>query len=252
MIVIDIGNTNIVIATYYQNKIFKSYRINTSVKNLSNNLNTIFDKNSIFSSKLDYNFCIISSVVPKKTKDVRSFFKKNKMKVTVISLRNISKKIKFKYESSQLGSDRIANTYAAIEKFGKNSIVIDFGTATTFDVIENNIYLGGIIAPGINNSHDALVNSAAKLNKIPLKKTNYLIGKKTDHSMQSGFYWGYVSLINGIIRKIIYKKNFKPKIILTGGLGNIFQTEIKFKTFYEPNLTLNGLYLIGKNKYAQN
>ena len=71
MIVIDIGNTNIVIATYYQNKIFKSYRINTSVKNLSNNLNTIFDKHSIFSSKLDYNFCIISSVVPKKTKDVR-------------------------------------------------------------------------------------------------------------------------------------------------------------------------------------
>ena len=70
--------------------------------------------------------------------------------------------------------------------------------------------------------------------------------------MQSGFYWGYVSLINGIIRKIIYKKNFNPKIILTGGLGNIFQTEIKFKTFYEPNLTLNGLYLIGKNKYAQN
>ena len=96
---------------------------------------------------------------------------------------NIPQNIKFHYKSGQLGSDRIANTYSAIEKYGNNSIVIDFGTATTFDVIKNKIYEGGIIAPGINVSHEALVNNASKLNKIIIARTKSIVGKNTKNSM---------------------------------------------------------------------
>ena len=95
-----------------------------------------------------------------------------------------------------------------------------------------------------------MVSHTSKLKKVSIIKTNKLIGKTTKDSMQSGFYWGYVSLVNGIIDKIIKEKKIRPKIILTGGLAKTFEDEIKYKTFYEPNLTLEGLYLIGTLKYA--
>tara|TARA_B100000686_G_C16711819_1_gene929613 strand:- start:1125 stop:1625 length:501 start_codon:yes stop_codon:yes gene_type:complete len=164
---------------------------------------------------------------------------------------NIDSNLKFNYQPKQIGADRIANTFAAINKYGKNSLVIDFGTATTFDIIQNNVYQGGVIAPGINISHEALVKNASKLSKIFIKKINKVVGRNTKQSMQSGFYRGYVSLINGIINKIIIERKFKPKIILTGGLAKVFENEIKFTTYYEPNLTLEGLYLIGLKKYAK-
>ena len=109
--------------------------------------------------------------------------------------------------------------------------------------------MGGVIAPGINISHDALVDNASKLNKISIKKTKKIIGNDTVTSMQSGFYWGYVCLINGIINKIIIEKKYKPKIILTGGLANVFISNIRYKNYYEPDLTLMGLYLIGQRIY---
>ena len=137
-----------------------------------------------------------------------------------------------------------------IKKYGNNCLIIDFGTATTFDVIKKNKYEGGVIAPGIDISHDALVKYASKLKKISIIRTKSLVGNNTKDSMQSGFYWGYISLINGVIEKIIKQQRFKPTIILTGGLANIFKKEISQKTEYEPNLTLNGLYLIGKIKYG--
>ena len=199
---------------------------------------------------LDFKNCIISSVASVSTSEIINFFKSLNLKVLKINLNNIPKHIKFNYALNQLGADRIANTFAAINKFNKNILVIDFGTATTFDIIMNNSYKGGLITPGINISHDALVTHASKLIKISIIKTKKLIGINTKDSMQSGFYWGYVSLINGIVNKIIKEKNIRPKIILTGGLAKIFQEEIKYKTFYEPDLTLEGLYLIGILKYA--
>ena len=149
-----------------------------------------------------------------------------------------------------MGADRIANTFAAINNYGKNSLVIDFGTATTFDLIQNNIYIGGLIAPGILNSQVSLVNSASKLNKVPIVKIKKIICNDTKSSMQSGFYWGYIGLINGIIERIMVEKKNIPIIILTGGLASIFKDEINYKTYIEPNLTLDGLYLIGQELYA--
>jgi len=250
MIVVDIGNTNIVIGVYSNKKLALVLRLKTHDKKLLQKLYQYFKIKKINSLNLDYNNCIISSVSSFSTNEIIKFFKKLKLNILNINIRNIPKKIKFKYLLNQLGADRIANTFAAINKYKKNILVVDFGTATTFDIILNNIYEGGLITSGINISHDALVSHASKLKKVSIIKTNKLIGKNTNDSMQSGFYWGYVSLINGIIDKIIKEKKIRPKIILTGGLAKTFEDEIKYKTFYEPHLTLEGLYLIGILKYA--
>jgi type III pantothenate kinase len=250
MIVIDIGNTNIVFGIISKQKIKKTIRLNTKVKNLTIELDKYFSLQNISRYNLDFKACIISSVCKVPEKEIRNFFKALDFKCLNINLKNVPKTIKFNYNYSQLGADRIANTFAAIKKYGKNSLVVDFGTATTFDVIINNVYQGGLISPGINISHDALVCNAFKLNKISINKINRIVGNNTKSSMQSGFYWGYVSLINGVIKRIILEKKFNPKIIITGGLAKTFETQIKYQTYYEPNLTLEGLYLIGKIKYA--
>ena len=250
MIVVDVGNTNIVIGIYSDKKIYKVNRFKTKDDNILQSLKTLFNHRNISKYNFDYKICTISSVVPDLDKKIIVFFRSLNFKVLNVKISNIPQDIKFHYKFGQLGSDRIANTYFAIKKYGNNSIVIDFGTATTFDVIKNKIYEGGIIAPGINISHEALVSKASKLNKIIIARTKSIVGKNTNSSMQSGFYWGYISLINGIIDKIIIQKKFKPTIILTGGLATIFKKEITFKTYHEPYLTLQGLYLIGKTKYA--
>jgi len=250
MIVIDIGNTNIVFGIITKRKIKKTIRFNTKEKKLTIELDKHFSIKDISKYNLDFKVCIISSVSKVPEKEIKIFFQALDFKFLNINLKNIPKTIKFNYNYSELGADRIANTFAAIKKYGKNSLIVDFGTATTFDVIINNVYHGGLISPGINISHDALVFNASKLNKIPISKINKIIGNNTKSSMQSGFYWGYVSLINGVIQKIILEKKFKPKIIITGGLAKTFETQINYQTYYEPNLTLEGLYLIGKMKYA--
>ena len=249
MIVIDIGNTNVVIAIYSKKNIKKIIRLDTKNAKLINKLDYNVKINKNYFHTLESNICIISSVSSHTEVVIINYFRKLKFKILNISLKNIPKDIKFNYTSTQLGADRIANTFAAINKYGGNSIVVDFGTATTFDLIKNYSYAGGLIAPGIMTSHDALVNQASKLNKISIKKINKIIGNNTKTSMQIGFYWGYLNLINGILRKIILEKKIKPKIIITGGLASTFKDQIKFKTYHEPNLTLDGLYLIGQRKY---
>jgi len=250
MIVIDIGNTNIVIGIISKKKIKKTIRLNTKEKKLIIELDKYFSLQDVSKYNLDFKVCVVSSVSTIPYNKIANFFKALNFEFFNINAKNVPKTIKFNYNYNQLGADRIANTFAAIKKYGKNSLVVDFGTATTFDVIIDNVYEGGLISPGINISHDALVFNASKLNKICISKVSRVIGNSTKSSMQSGFYWGYVSLINGVIQRIILEKKFKPKIIITGGLAKTFETQIKYQTYYEPNLTLEGLYLIGKMKYA--
>jgi type III pantothenate kinase len=250
MIVVDIGNTNIVIGLFVNQKLKNIIRLNTKDKKLIIKLENIFNSSKISKLRLENKNCIISSVSDYSEKKIINFFTKKKFNLLNVNINNIPGNIKFKYERNQLGADRIANTFAAIKKYGKNLLIIDFGTATTFDVIVNNVYEGGVISPGINISHDALVSYASKLKKISIVKIKKITGKNTKNSMQSGFYWGYTALINGVIKKIIVEKKYKPKIILTGGLSSVFKSEIKYKTYHDPNLTLEGLYLIGKKKYA--
>ena len=245
MIVIDVGNTNTVLGIYKNNKIINKQRVETkNLKILKLNIKKYFTKNNkkINKSKI----CIVASVVPKLNMLIKKIVLKNNYKYFNLNALNIPFRIKIKYDLNKIGADRIANTVAVINSKYKNCIIIDFGTATTFDVIKNSTYEGGIIFPGIKISLDSLVKNAALLKKTKILKISKIVTNNTKQSIQSGFYWGYLSLINGIIQKIIKEKKIKPKIIMTGGLAKIFKDQIILKPILNENLTLEGLGIIGK------
>ena len=247
MIIIDLGNTDVVIGFFNNKRIIKSIRFKTKDFKYNKKIKLIIE-NSIKKTKLlsDIALVVLGSVVPKKNLEIKKISKHIGYNLLNIENKKIIFKINYIFRSIKgLGADRIANTIAAIKYYGKNIIVLDFGTATTFDIIKNSKYIGGVISPGIQVSNYALSESAAKLKTIKIIKNYNIAGRNTEKAMQNGFYWGYVSLINGIISKIIKQNNFKPKLILTGGLAKIFCKEIKLKAIIDQNLTLKGLYHIG-------
>ena len=140
---------------------------------------------------------------------------------------------------NQLGSDRIVNSIEG-KKF-KNCLIIDFGTATTFDIVKNGIYEGGAIAPGVKLSIKNLSHSTALLPMFDLKKKQKSYGKNTKDALNAGFIWGYEGLINNIINKITKNWKTKYKIILTGGYANLFKKIIKRRTIIDQNITIKGV-----------
>ncbi len=145
----------------------------------------------------------------------------------------------------QVGADRLVNTRAAHEKYGGRLTVIDFGTATTFDLVdEEGAYAGGVIAPGLNLSLSALEMAAAKLPHIEVRKPAHVVGKDTVSAMQSGIFWGYVGLVEGIIRRIGDETPCSDTVIATGGLAPMFDEATDSINHVEPDLTLDGLYHI--------
>ena len=195
---------------------------------------------------------LFSSVVPKYEALLRKFLSKaNKIKLIEIKGNKIGKIVKINIKNKkQIGSDRIANAVGVYKKYKTNCIVLDFGTATTFDVItKNGNYNGGIIAPGVNLSLKSLVSSADQIPIFSLKKQNKIIGKNTIEALRSGFYWGYVGLINNIILKIEKETKRKYKVIFTGGYADLFKTSIKRPFTIDKNITINGIIeIFKKNK----
>ena len=250
MILIDIGNTNIVFAVSNNNKIKKISRIDTNKETniFIKNVNRII-KNFLKNSK---KFAVISSVVPHINTHIIKILNSYKIKTCVLKPKDVLSYLKIDYNLNEIGADRIANSVAVINSKIKNSIVIDFGTATTFEVLKNGRFLGGLIFPGIELSKNSLIKKTSLLKNTQIIKTQMVVAKNTKDSIQSGFYWGYISVINGIIKKIIDEKKFKPKIILTGGLAKIFKNDIKPKPIVNSNLTLEGLQVIGSLYYAKN
>lgn len=236
----DIGNTETKIFLFDQNfKIKKKWNlpsIKISKKYLYSNMRFLISQRSKVKK------IIFSSVVPKSFILIKKFLNKEIKKVKVIELKQINLKnlIKLRVNRKQVGSDRLANAIGIMKK-NKNYIVIDFGTATTFDVITNNIYLGGIIAPGVNLSLENLINKASLIPRIKLNKTSNIIGKNTSDAVKSGFFWGYSGLIDNIIKLI--KKNTQKqfRVILTGGLSHLFKNSLKDKPLIKKDLTINGL-----------
>ncbi len=248
MIVIDIGNTNIVFGVYNNQKLIKIFRVNTEKDVTKKNklLNNFLKFKKKFFEKSDSKLCILSSVVPSLNSTIKNYFVKNKFKFHIITAKNIPFNIKINYNLNQIGSDRLANFIYVYSKQIKNCIIIDFGTATTFDVIKNNEYFGGLIFPGINLSMSSLIKSAELLKPSKISKSKKVVNRNTSASIQSGFYFGYLHAINGIIKQIKKENNFKPKIFITGGLSSIFRDKILFRPIYKENLTLEGIREIGK------
>ena len=192
---------------------------------------------------------LFSSVVPKYKSLIKKYLKTvYKINLREIREKEINKIIKINIKNKkQVGSDRIANAVGAFIKYKTNCIIVDFGTATTFDVVTKfGTYNGGIIAPGIKLSIKSLSSSADQIPNFFLKKQKKIIGKNTLEALNAGFYWGYSGLINNIISKIEKETKKKYKIIFTGGYADLFKTSIKRSFTVDKNITIKGIIEIFK------
>ena len=237
-IVGDIGNTSVKISILnHKFDIKKSYYIDT---------NKLYNKKSIvklFEKFLNKNLnkkVLFSSVVPKVYKIIKAYLKKRNYKLYEIKDLKIKNILKINIRNiNQLGSDRIANAIGS--RNYKNCIIIDFGTATTFDIIKDGVYDGGVIAPGVNLSIINLNKFTALLPLLRLNNKQKNYGKNTKEALNAGFLWGYEGLVNNIINKIIIKSKKNYKIILTGGYANVFKKFIKKKIMIDQNITIKGI-----------
>ena len=240
----DIGNTEVKICLFSRNKnLVKKITLKTNLINnkyLKNFLSTFVKKN------ITINKIIFSSVVPKVYNLINFYFSKN-LKIYCIEIKklNLNKLIKINVNRKQIGSDRLCNAIGVNDN-KNNYIIIDFGTATTFDVVIKNKYLGGIIAPGLSLSLNTLISKASLIPSLKLKKVHKILGKNTISAVRSGFYWGYIGLVQNIIDKISKQTNKKYKVILTGGFSHLFVKSIKQKVIIDKDITIKGLLKIAK------
>tara|TARA_B100000029_G_C17575426_1_gene958001 strand:+ start:236 stop:1009 length:774 start_codon:yes stop_codon:yes gene_type:complete len=248
LLLIDIGNTNITVGASKAAKLIGNWRISTTSFGTPDEiwflLHTLFDSESL--SVSDFSGASICSVVPKLTSVVKQLLSE-KLEIPVINVTNdLELGIKIDYEKpDSVGADRICNAVAGYEKYGGPLVIVDFGTATTFDVISHKgEYLGGIIAPGPETSIATLHAAAAKLPSVELQFPPNLIGKNTETSMQSGIMLGTIAMIDGLNLSLIEELGRSTQLIATGGLASNFFNQLKTVDILEPNLTLTGLQLI--------
>ena len=240
----DIGNT--------ETKIFLISINNRIIKKL------ILSSKDINHSKLDKLFAnfkidykkikkiLFCSVVPKSFNIIKKYLsKKTKLKCYEVKDLNLKSLIRIKANYKQVGSDRLTNAVSLMNN-KNNFIVLDFGTATTFDVLIKNTYFGGIIAPGVRLSLNSLSDKATLIPKIDLKKIKNVIGNDTISAVRSGFFWGYAGLIDNIINLIKKETRKSFKVIITGGFSNLFKNSIKTKVNHNKDITINGLIKISK------
>ena len=245
----DIGNTitKVCLIEIKTFKIKKIIYLDSSKIFSSNYLKNGLKK--IIKSKSINKIALFSSVVPKYQFFLsKILYKSYKIKLREIKDTKIKKVIKINIKNrDQVGSDRIANAVGVFKKYKSNFIVLDFGTATTFDVVTSNgIYNGGIIAPGVNLSINSLTSAADQIPVFSIKKQKKVIGKNTIEALRSGFYWGYSGLINNIILKIEKETKKKYKVIFTGGYADLFKTSIIRPFIIDRNITIKGIIEIFK------
>ena len=240
----DIGNTDTkIFLVSTRNKIIK--KINFPSKELNQK------KLSKYISSLKPNYKSINkilfcSVVPNTFNIIKKFLSK-KTKINCYEVKNLDIKslIKIKVNYKQVGSDRITNAISLMNN-KNNFIILDFGTATTFDVLIKDTYSGGVIAPGIRLSLGALADKATLIPKINLKMIRNVIGKDTVSAVRSGFFWGYAGLIDNIIYLIKKETRKSFKVIITGGFSSLFKKSIKTKIYHNKDITIDGLIKISK------
>ena len=239
IIVGDIGNTETKVCLINKsNKIIKKIIIKT--KNINNNSLSVLLTKFIF-SKINIKKVLFCSVVPKAFNQIKKiFYQKLKIKIYELKDLDLKKMINIKVNYKQIGSDRLANALSVIgEK--KNYIILDFGTATTFDVLVKKNYYGGVIAPGVKLSLKTLSDRASLIPNINLKKPKKVIGQNTINAVRSGFFWGYAGLIDNIVNLIKKETKKSFEIIITGGFSNLFKKSIKAKVTLNKDITINGL-----------
>ena len=240
----DIGNSDTkIFLVNKKNRILKKINLNTkniNNQNLNKKIKFLIKDLKIIEKIL---FC---SVVPKSFNLIkRYFYKKTKIKCYEIKDLNLRSLIKIKVNFKQAGSDRLTNAIS-LQNDRDNFIILDFGTATTFDVVIKQNYTGGIIAPGVKISLDTLSDKASLIPQINLKKITNVIGSNTISAVRSGFFWGYAGLIDNIVNLIKKETGKSFRLVITGGFSDLFKSSIKTKFIQNKKITLKGLIKIAK------
>ncbi len=253
LLAIDVGNTNTLFALIADGEIRERWRISTDARRTADEymvwLSQLMDING--GDRASITDVAIATVVPATLFNLRQMCKRYFGCEPLVVTSQIALGIGIDLPNpGEVGADRLVNAVAAHEAYPGDLIVIDFGTATTFDIITDGVYRGGVIAPGINLSVEALFMASAKLPKIAVEPppSGRTIGRSTIEAMQSGIFWGYVSLIEGMVARCRAELGGHPRVIATGGLSPLFDRHTDAIDIVDADLTVKGLAAI----YARN
>jgi type III pantothenate kinase len=245
---IDIGNSQTSVGVFREKELLHHWRFETHVARTSDEyaalLFPLLDHASL--SKTNWDGVVLCSVVPPADQSLEDF------SVNYLGTRplKVNERMRLDFTMnvtipSEVGADRIANTAYAVERLELPCVVVDFGTATTFDVVsEKKVYEGGLILPGARLSIEALSLKTSKLPRVDLVFPPSIVGKNTIECIQSGVLYGYTDMIDGLITRLKSELGESLVIALTGGLSKLFKARLKAKTFYLPNLTLEGIEIL--------
>lgn len=256
LLAIDAGNTNTLFAVHDGHEWRAQWRSATDTSRTA-------DDHAVWLSQLmeisgmtfrDLHACIISTVVPQSLFNLRNLARRYlEVEPMVIGEGGVDLGVAVRIpRAAEVGADRLVNAVGAFIEYGGPALVIDSGTATTFDVVgEDGGFEGGIIAPGINLSMQALHTAAAKLPRIEIRNPGKVIGTDTVSAMQAGVFWGYIDLIDGLVARVKAEYGRPMRIIATGGVASLFEGASRSIEFFDPDLTIRGLHEIWKRNGEQ-
>lgn len=248
LLAIDIGNTNSVLGVYEGGRLTGHWRMSSQPSRTADEIKVFLRGFLLADSMLvaDIGAVAIASVVPSLTPMFESVCRCLFGVAPLVIGPGVRTGMPIRYDDPrEVGADRIVNAVAAFALHKKELIVVDFGTATTFDCVSaDGAYLGGIIAPGVGVSMDALFMRASKLPKVAMEKPPHVIGKNTVHAMQSGLYYGYAAMVDGLIDRLTAEMGGQPAVIATGGVAPLIFPESRRIATIDEHLTLEGLRLI--------
>ena len=249
LLAVDVGNTNITIGAFERERLVTTFRMTTKLPRTSDEygteIRTLLTNNGISPNAIDH--AIFSSVVPNVMHSLTSAMIKYFNVTPIVVEPGITTGLEIATENPrQLGADRIVDAVGAYELYGGPLIVIDYGTATTYDLVdENGVFLAGVICPGIRLSEKALCEDTAKIPEIEIKKPNSILGRETISCIQAGLFYGQVGQTEYIVERMKQEANFSDiKVVATGGLGKIIAGETESIDIYDSTLTLQGMRFI--------
>jgi type III pantothenate kinase len=248
LVLVDVGNTNTVFGVYRGDELIESFRLSTDTERTADEYGSLllplFTRAGIEPTKADA--VVVSSVVPPLHYTLDHLAQRYFGKKPLFIEPGVRTGMPIRYDNPvEVGADRIVNAVAARERYGAPVIVVDFGTATTFDVVNAaGEYVGGIIAPGITISAEALFAHASRLYRVDVRKPDELVGKNTAGAMQAGIYYGYIGLVDGILARLLEEMPDTRTVVATGGQADLIAEGSRYIRQVDPMLTLAGLKLI--------
>jgi type III pantothenate kinase len=254
LLVMDVGNTHIVLGIYQGDELTHHWRVHTDRHSTEDEygmrLKNLFTHAGLQMEQIDG--VIVSSVVPPLTYVLKLLSQKYFNRTPLVVGPGVKTGLNIQYENPrEVGADRIANAVAAIEEYGTPCVVVDFGTATTFCFIdERGRYIGGAITPGVGISTEALYQRAAQLTRVEIVKPESVVGRNTVKAVQAGVFYGYVGVVDEIVSRMKDQLSQPPAVVATGGLAELICKETKTIDKVDPLLTLKGLKLIYERNRA--